>query len=109
MLSALLLIFFGYIIYKVFMFKRRVDAVRDDLRRQFEEVGQQFGGATNAQPDHKQHEKRYRQTDGEYVDFEEVRGEAPIEEPQTKSDVDPGAKKHAHEELISDAEFEEIN
>ena len=74
MLSALLLIFFGYIIYKVFMFKRRVDAVRDDLRRQFEEVGQQFGGATNAQPDHKQHEKRYRQTDGEYVDFEEVRG-----------------------------------
>lgn len=109
MLTALLLIFVGYILYKVFMFKRRVDAMRDDLRRQFEDVEKQFAGASNGRRDDiRKREKKYRSNDGEYVDFEEVRGET-YSEPQVKPDTDPGAKRHAHEELISDAEFEEIN
>ena len=44
MIEALLLIFVGYLLYKAFMFKRRIDAVRKDFRRQFEEAQRHFGG-----------------------------------------------------------------
>lgn len=102
----LLLIFVGYLLYKAFLFKRRIDAVRKDFRRQFEEAqrhfgGEHYGGEQNSttQP----REKRYAQTDGEYVEFEELAGPAP----ESTQNTNP-ASSHPQEDLITDAEYEEI-
>ena len=92
------------------MFKRRIDAVRKDFRRQFEEAqrhfgGEQYGGEQNSttQP----REKRYTQTDGEYVEFEELAGPAPESTPESTQNTNP-ASSHPQEDLITDAEYEEI-
>ena len=114
MIEALLLIFVGYLLYKAFMFKRRIDAVRKDFRRQFEEVqrhfgGEQYGGEQNSasQP----REKRYTQTDGEYVEFEELPGstdpESPTEPTNNTSNTNH-TTSYPQEDLITDAEYEEI-
>lgn len=113
MISALLLIFVGYLLYKAFMFKRRIDAVRKDFRRQFEEAQRHFGGSQSpfgdAQYGGEQNsatqprEKRYAQTDGEYVEFEELAGPAP----ESTQNTNP-ASSHPQEDLITDAEYEEI-
>lgn len=113
MISALLLIFVGYLLYKAFMFKRRIDAVRKDFHRQFEEAqrhfgGEQYGGEQNgaSQP----REKRYAQTDGEYVEFEELPGttpETPSETPNNTSNTNH-TTSYPQEDLITDAEYEEI-
>lgn len=109
MIEALLLIFVGYLLYKAFMFKRRIDAVRKDFRRQFEEAQRHFGGEQNSatQP----HEKRYTQTDGEYVDFEELPGSTDPESPTEPTNNTPNTNhttSYPQEDLISDAEYEEI-
>lgn len=110
MISALLLIFVGYLLYKAFMFKRRIDAVRKDFRRQFEEAqrhfgGEQYGGEQNSatQP----REKRYTQTDGEYVEFEELPGTTPETPSETPNNTNH-TTSYPQEDLISDAEYEEI-
>lgn len=110
MISALLLIFVGYLLYKAFMFKRRIDAVRKDFRRQFEEAqrhfgGEQYGGEQNSasQP----REKRYTQTDGEYVEFEELPGPAPETASETPNNTNH-TSSYPQEDLITDAEYEEI-
>lgn len=110
MISALLLIFVGYLLYKAFMFKRRIDAVRKDFRRQFEEAqrhfgGEQYGGEQNgaSQP----REKRYTQTDGEYVEFEELPGSTPETASETPNNTNH-TTSYPQEDLITDAEYEEI-
>ena len=114
MIEALLLIFVGYLLYKAFMFKRRIDAVRKDFRRQFEEAqrhfgGEQYEGEQNgaSQP----REKRYTQTDGEYVEFEELPGptdpESPTE-PTNNTSSTNHTSSYPQEDLITDAEYEEI-
>ena len=97
MISALLLIFVGYLLYKAFMFKRRIDAVRKDFRRQFEEAqrhfgGEQYGGEQNSasQP----REKRYTQTDGEYVEFEELPDSTDPEPPHRTNQQHPQYQPH---------------
>ncbi len=106
MLSALLLIILGYFLYKALVLMRRVNAVRHEFRRKFDEAQQQFGGGSYRQPDSDHGEKRYRQYEGEYVDFEEVSGAETVD--ACPSDDDPGAKYHAGEGLVSDAQYEEI-
>lgn len=110
MIEALLLIFVGYLLYKAFMFKRRIDAVRKDFRRQFEEAqrhfgGEQYGGEQNSttQP----REKRYTQTDGEYVEFEELPGSTPETASETPNNTNH-TTSYPQEDLITDAEYEEI-
>lgn len=117
-MEALLLIFVGYLLYKAFMFKRRIDAVRKDFRRQFEEAqrhfggsqspfgGEQYGGEQNSatQP----REKRYTQTDGEYVEFEELPGSTDPESPTDPTNNTPNTSSYPQEDLISDAEYEEL-
>lgn len=121
MIPALLLIFVGYLLYKAFMFKRRIDAVRKDFRRQFEEAQRHFGGSQNPfgdtqysgeQTDTPQpREKRYTQTDGEYVEFEELPGstdpESPTEPTNNTSNTNH-TTSYPQEDLITDAEYEEI-
>lgn len=117
MISALLLIFVGYLLYKAFMFKRRIDAVRKDFRRQFEEAQRHFGGSQNPfgdtqysgeQTDTPQpREKRYTQTDGEYVEFEELPGTTPETPSETPNNTNH-TTSYPQEDLISDAEYEEI-
>lgn len=121
MISALLLIFVGYLLYKAFMFKRRIDAVRKDFRRQFEEAqrhfggtqspfgGTQYSGEQNGTP--QPHEKRYTQTDGEYVDFEELPGSTVPEfptEPTNNTSNTNHTTSYPQEDFITDAEYEEI-
>ena len=95
------------------MFKRRIDAVRKDFRRQFEEAQRHFGGEqyegeqnSASQP----REKRYTQTDGEYVEFEELPGsndpESPTEPTNNTSNTNH-TSSYPQEDLISDAEYEE--
>lgn len=110
MISALLLIFVGYLLYKAFMFKRRIDAVRKDFHRQFEEAQRHFGGEHYGSEQNgttQPREKRYTQTDGEYVDFEELTGPAPEAAPETTQNANP-ASSYPQEDLITDAEYEEI-
>lgn len=121
MIEALLLIFVGYLLYKAFMFKRRIDAVRKDFRRQFEEAQRHFGGSQSpfgdAQYGGEQtgtpqpREKRYAQTDGEYVEFEELPGstdpESPTEPTNNTSNTNH-TTSYPQEDLITDAEYEEI-
>lgn len=121
MIEALLLIFVGYLLYKAFMFKRRIDAVRKDFRRQFEEAqrhfggtqspfgGTQYSGEQNGTP--QPHEKRYTQTDGEYVDFEELPASTDPESPTEPTNHTSNTNhktSYPQEDLISDAEYEEI-
>ena len=114
MIPALLLIFVGYLLYKAFMFKRRIDAVRKDFRRQFEEAqrhfgGTQYSGEQNGTPQSR--EKRYTQTDGEYVEFEELPAstdpESPTEPINNTSNTNH-TTSYPQEDLITDAEYEEI-
>lgn len=103
------------------MFKRRIDAVRKDFRRQFEEAqrhfgstqspfgGTQYSGEQNGttQP----REKRYAQTDGEYVEFEELPGSTDPESPTepTNNTLNTNhTTSYPQEDLITDAEYEEI-
>ena len=121
MIEALLLIFVGYLLYKAFMFKRRIDVVRKDFRRQFEEAqrhfggtqspfgGTQYSGEQNGTPQPR--EKRYTQTDGEYVEFEELPAstdpESPTEPTNNTSNTNH-TTSYPQEDLITDAEYEEI-
>lgn len=105
MLSVLFLIFLGYLLYKAFMLIRRFDAVRHQFRRQFDEAQQPFGNSQSGRP---RYEKRYGGYEGEYVDYEEVPDTDPAEASTQVDTADPGARYHAGEELISDAEYEEI-
>lgn len=107
LIKVLLLLLIGYIIYKAFVLKRRFDAVRNDFRSRFKETERQFGGEAEYAEADRRAKKRYSSTCGEYVDYEEVAADT-RPEPQPKQDYDPGAKAHAGEELISDAEYEEI-
>ena len=121
MIEALLLIFVGYLLYKAFMFKRRIDAVRKDFRRQFEEAQRHFGGTQSPfgdtqyngeQTDTPQpREKRYAQTDGEYVEFEELPTPTDPESPTDPTNNTPNTNhttSYPQEDLITDAEYEEI-
>lgn len=71
--------------------------------------GEQNGGEQNSasQP----REKRYTQTDGEYVEFEELPGstdpESPTETTNNTSNTNH-TTSYPQEDLISDAEYEEI-
>lgn len=110
-MEALLLIFVGYLLYKAFIFKRRIDAVRKDFRRQFEEAqrhfgGEQYGGEQNGSPQPR--EKRYAQTDGEYVEFEELPTPTEPESPTEPTNNTPNTSSYPQEDLITDAEYEEI-
>lgn len=92
------------------MFKRRIDAVRKDFRRQFEEAQRHFGGTQysseqNGTPQPR--EKRYTQTDGEYVEFEELPGSTPETPSETPNNTNH-TSSYPQEDLISDAEYEEI-
>lgn len=92
------------------MFKRRIDAVRKDFRRQFEEAQRHFGGTqyNGEQTDTPQpREKRYAQTDGEYVEFEELPGTAPETASETPNNTNH-TSSYPQEDLITDAEYEEI-
>lgn len=99
------------------MFKRRIDAVRKDFRRQFEETQRHFGGSQSpfgdAQYGGEQtgtphpREKRYAQTDGEYVEFEELPGTTPETPSETPNNTNH-TSSYPQEDLISDAEYEEI-
>lgn len=111
MIEALLLIFVGYLLYKAFLFKRRIDAVRKDFRRQFEEAqrhfgGSQYSGEQNGTPQPR--EKRYAQTDGEYVEFEELPTPTEPESPTEPTNNTPNTSSSPQEDLITDAEYEEI-
>lgn len=93
------------------MFKRRIDAVRKDFRRQFEEAqrhfgGEQYGGEQNSatQP----REKRYAQTDGEYVEFEELPTPTDPESTTEPTNNTNHTSSYPQEDLITDAEYEEI-
>lgn len=121
MIEALLLIFVGYLLYKAFMFKRRIDAVRKDFRRQFEEAQRHFGGEQNPFGDTQYsgeqtgtphpREKRYAQTEGEYVEFEELPGSTDPESPTEPTNNTPNTNhttSYPQEDLITDAEYEEI-
>lgn len=118
MIEALLLIFVGYLLYKAFMFKRRFDAVRKDFRRQFEEAQRHFGGSQNPFGDTQYsgeqtgtpqpREKRYAQTDGEYVEFEELPSPTEPESPTEPTNNTPNTSSYPQEDLITDAEYEEI-
>ena len=118
MIEALLLIFVGYLLYKAFMFKRRIDAVRKDFRRQFEEAQRHFGGSqspfgdtqySGEQTDTPQpREKRYAQTDGEYVEFEELPTPTDPESPTEPTNNTPNTSSYPQEDLITDAEYEEL-
>lgn len=118
MIEALLLIFVGYLLYKAFLFKRRIDAVRKDFRRQFEEAQRHFGGSQSpfgdAQYSGEQNgtpqprEKRYAQTDGEYVEFEELPTPTEPESPTAPTPNTPNTSSSPQEDLITDAEYEEI-
>lgn len=93
------------------MFKRRIDAVRKDFRRQFEEAQRHFGGTqyNGEQTDTPQpREKRYAQTDGEYVEFEELPGSTDPESPTDPTNNTPNTSSYPQEDLITDAEYEEI-
>lgn len=102
MVSFLLLLLAGYIIYKAVVIKRRIDAVRRQFRRNFEDAQRQYGMGEE-QPC----EKLYGSDDGEYVEFEEVAAGEEGEEPATEAS-DSGARLHSQEDLISDAEYEEV-
>ena len=121
MIEALLLIFVGYLLYKAFMFKRRIDAMRKDFRRQFEEAQRHFGGSQNPFGDTQYsgeqtgapqpREKRYAQTDGEYVEFEELPTPTEPESPTDPTNNTPNTNptsSYPQEDLITDAEYEEI-
>lgn len=96
------------------MFKRRIDAVRKDFRRQFEEAQRHFGGEqygdeqnSASQP----REKRYAQTDGEYVEFEELPTPTDPESPTEPTNNTPNTNptsSYPQEDLITDAEYEEL-
>lgn len=93
------------------MFKRRIDAVRKDFRRQFEEAqrhfgGEQYGGEQNDAPQPR--EKRYAQTDGEYVEFEELPTPTEPESPTEPTNNTNHTSSYPQEDLISDAEYEEL-
>lgn len=93
------------------MFKRRIDAVRKDFRRQFEEAqrhfgGTQYSGEQNGTPQSR--EKRYTQTDGEYVEFEELPGSTDPESPTEPTSNTNHTTSYPQEDLITDAEYEEI-
>lgn len=114
------------------MFKRRIDAVRKDFRRQFEEAQRHFGGSqspfgdaqnpfgdtqnpfgdtqySDEQADTPQpREKRYAQTDGEYVEFEELPTPTDPESPTDPTNNTPNTSSYPQEDLITDAEYEEI-
>lgn len=101
MISLLLLLLAAYVIYKAVVLKRRFDAMRRQFHRDVEEAQRQYGmGAEQRRG------KRYGSDDGEYVEFEEVAAEGEVS-PATEAS-DPGAAFHSHEELISDAEYEEV-
>lgn len=101
MISLLLLLLAAYVIYKAVVLKRRIDAMRRQFHRDVEEAQRQYGMGAE-----QRREKRYGSEDGEYVEFEEMTAEDEAE-PATEAS-DPGAAFHSHEELISDAEYEEV-
>lgn len=102
MISLLLLLLAAYVIYKAVVLKRRIDAMRRQFHRDVEEAQRQYGmGAEQCR------EKRYGSDDGEYVEFEEVAAKDEAE-PAAAEASDPGAAFHSREELISDAEYEEV-
>lgn len=101
MISLLLLLLAAYVIYKVVVLKRRIDAMRRQFHRDVEDAQRQYGMGAE-----QRREKRYGSDDGEYVEFEEMTAEDEAE-PATETS-DPGAAFHSHEELISDAEYEEV-
>ncbi|MDO4510338.1 MAG: hypothetical protein Q4B68_00790 [Bacteroidales bacterium] len=116
MLTALILIFVGYLLYKAWKLKRRVDDVRNQFRQQMEEAQRQFAGAQGTTPPQQpQQRKKYRKDRGEYVDFEELQPEVAAEEKAAKEAEEEtkekakAEKERAKEDLITDAEFEEIN
>lgn len=101
MISFLLLLLAACVIYKAVALKRRIDAMRRQFHRDVEEAQRQYGMGAE-----QRREKRYGSDDGEYVEFEEMTAEEEAEPAAGASD--PGASLHSHEELISDAEYEEV-
>ena len=97
-LLFLALVFFGIL---------RIAFNAKSYMRRFSDI---FGSDdTNQDDDRKEREKVFDDNDGEYVEFEEVTGEArPNEDSDRKTAADYRAMIKGDEGQVSDADYEEI-
>lgn len=105
-IKALVFIFLLFIALVFFGILRIAFNAKSYMRR-FSDI---FGSDdTNQDDDRKEREKVFDDNDGEYVEFEEVTGEArPNDDSDRKTAADYRAMIKGDEGQVSDAEYEEI-
>ena len=105
-IKALVFIFLLFIALVFFGILRIAFNAKSYMRR-FSEI---FGSDdTNQDDDRKEREKVFDDNDGEYVEFEEVTGEArPNDDSDRKTAADYRAMIKGDEGQVSDADYEEI-
>ena len=105
-IKALVFIFLLFIALVFFGILRIAFNAKSYMRR-FSDI---FGSDdTNQDDDRKEREKVFDDNDGEYVEFEEVTGEArPNEDSDRKTAADYRAMIKGDEGQVSDADYEEI-
>ena len=105
-IKALVFIFLLFIALVFFVILRIAFNAKSYMRR-FSDL---FGSDdTNQDDDRKEREKVFGDNDGEYVEFEEVTGEArPNDDSDRKTAADYRAMIKGDEGQVSDADYEEI-
>ena len=105
-IKALVFIFLLFIALVFFGILRIAFNAKSYMRR-FSDI---FGSEdTNQDDDRKEREKVFDDNDGEYVEFEEVTGEArPNDDSDRKTAADYRAMIKGDEGQVSDADYEEI-
>ena len=105
-IKALVFIFLLFIALVFFGMLRIAFNAKSYMRR-FSDI---FGSDdTNQDDDRKEREKVFGDNDGEYVEFEEVTGEArPTDDSDRKTAADYRAMIKGDEGQVSDADYEEI-
>ena len=105
-IKALVFIFLLFIALVFFGILRIAFNAKSHMRR-FSDI---FGSDdTNQDDDRKEREKVFGDNDGEYVEFEEVTGEArPNDDSDRKTAADYRAMIKGDEGQVSDADYEEI-
>ena len=121
MISTLFTVLFIYLLVKGLIFFYKIRKTTKQYRKQYEDMmggarqqssssqsGRQQSnqsGQSRYYSSENQDEKRYSSSDGEYVDFVEIKGERPQQEGNTSDDK---KSDYNNEDYITDVKFEEI-
>ncbi|MFI3239030.1 MAG: DUF4834 family protein [Bacteroidales bacterium] len=113
--SFILFILFIFIVLPIIRILIAVFSATHKIKKQYNQQSQTGANSDtrgggyyrgNSQQQHQQRRKQFSQSDGEYVDFEEIPTEESIPVDHSKQN---SSKRTKEESQISDAQFEEID